>query len=165
MRLHILDWRQRQDRQTHPAPFLRLRPVHSQVPFSLSANPPPSELSSQGLPIPSWKGGPELNHQTVISTHHAVPDVFPPSVILCPSSWTLHPDALHLNEVLSSWVPLRTHIPKAAEEAWARCLLHKVTPEPGPASYVFRNSSFHWTASDPPMMLDGCANNGEDSPG
>ena len=33
----------------------------------------------------------------------------------------LHHDAPNLNKVLSSWVPLRTHIPKVAQEAWGRC--------------------------------------------
>ena len=35
----------------------------------------------------------------------------------------LHPDSPNLNDVLSSQLSLRTHIPKAAEEPWARCLL------------------------------------------
>ena len=34
-----------------------------------------------------------------------------------------HPHAPGLNEILSSWAPLRTHILGAAEEVWPRCFL------------------------------------------
>ena len=68
--------------------------------------------------------------------HHAVPDAFLPSRILCPSfqNGPYIPTFPDLNEVLSVRVQLPTHITKAAGRPGP---LHTTTPEPGLTSCVF----------------------------
>ena len=163
--LHILD-REAKARKTNPSPrhlqsHDTTRPCLSSLPPSLRSRTPRFPLwLSPGLPgrllsISSWKGGPVLDHGAMTqdtyggarhwvvarpSPDHTVPDAFPPSTI-----WSSHSQSdpyiptHHLNEVLSPEVTLRTHNPKAAKEAWARCLLAVVS------RVTSRNDTRAWT--------------------
>ena len=143
---------QRQDRQTHRQNLQRSHshlhtvslppPCTLRGPFLPSREPRlPLAFPPQVCPVTCWpsRHGKEGQSKTrkpglkmVLFTSawslpeldHAAPDALLPSIIRVPVFRTaLTSRRSSLNEVLSAWVPLGTHIPKVDAEAWIRCLL------------------------------------------
>ena len=221
---HILDTRQRQDRQTHrqnlqSQTISQSSPQHDH--FSASAQftpgsfsplpqtPPPSGCPSAGLPsrllpIASWSGGPELDHEartqdTRGDAQHRVAarprhglgnGLLKAGQHLGQHGRVL--EEMRRQQTRQMWKELsanhtvlgttltsrrtrlersaflRTHtFPKPPRRprpaaSWLPCLeaLHTTTPEPGPASCVFRNWFFDGQGVASRTACDECATNG-----